>query len=710
MQSTLSNFAHCTFIVAAIGSSMTIYASNTATSDGTGQIEEITVTADFRPNDLQSIPASITVMTEEVITSRNAQHLEEMITLAPNVNFSSGSSRARFFQIRGIGERSQFKEPVNPSVGMMIDDIDFTGIGTAATLFDVEQVEVLRGPQGTRYGANALGGLINIQTKAPTNELAVNVETTEASYNTLSHGLAVSGPLVNDVLSGRIAIHHYLSDGFIENTYLDRDDTNNRDEITAHARLRLLATDRLRFDFSLLHANIDNGYDAFSLDNNRKTLSDEPGRDTQKTDAFAVNSQWQANDALKLEAIATYADSELEYSYDEDWTYVGIAPDWEYSSFDQYLRDRKNYSLELRLLSDEAGRLFNETTDWAIGIYHLAKKESLVRNYTYNTDPFESQYDTTNTALFAQIDSRLTDRLKLVIGFRTEQWNAEYEDSQALIIDTDDTLYGGKIGLDYQLTDNQMIYGSISRGYKAGGVNTDARLDDELRDFDTEYSWNTEAGIKSRWLDNTLLSRIALFYAQRKDQQVKGSFMQPKDENSPEGPFDFIDHVNNAAKGKNYGLEAELNWLPTQQLELFANLGLLRAKFDEYVTPDTEWAAGQDMSGRDQAHAPRYQFAIGGQYNFTNEWYSRIEIEGKDKFYFSDRHDEESEAYELLNAKIGFQHQNWHISIWGRNLTDEDYATRGFGFANDPRDEYTTNGYIQLGEPRMIGLTVNWNL
>ncbi len=672
-------------------------------------IEEVTVTSDFRPSQLQTIPASLTVMTEEVIQARAAQHIEDIINLAPNVNYASGSSRARYFQIRGIGERSQFAQPINPSVGFLIDEIDFSGIGTAATMFDVAQVEVLRGPQGTRYGANALAGLINVRTKAPTEAFDASVEATAADYDTYSLAAALSGPLVKDTLLGRIALQRYESDGFIDNTYLNRDDTNNRDEDTVRAKLRWLASEDVTVDITALYVDIDNGYDAFSLDNDRKTRSDEPGQDTQRTAALGVELDWSVSDAMRLEALASYAESDLEYNYDEDWTYVGFTddicqPDWsfcEYSSTDSYDRDRDNYTVELRLLSDEAGKILNGSTDWVVGIYHTAKDEDLFRESTYN-GILNSEYETENIAVYGQLDIALSDKLTLITGLRFEQWEADYADSTGLVVDTDEDLWGGKIALDYQMNDQHLVYGSFSRGYKAGGVNTDGSLPDDERSFDTEFLWNLEGGIKSLWLDNTLSSRIAVFYAQREDQQVKGSFEIPRD---PGPGSDFVDYIDNAGEGENYGVEAELDWQFSEQLQLFANVGILETEIDEYTTPD-----GEDKSGRDQAHAPNYQFAIGGEYALNQNWYIRGEVEGKDKFYFSDRHDEQSDTYELLNARIGYRADNWSVALWGRNLLDEDYQNRGFGFANDPRDNYDSGGYYQLGEPRMVGATLNWNL
>ena len=131
------------------------------------QIDEIIVYGELRESQIENLPSSVTVLDETLIEARNASHLEELLAASANVNLASGASRARFFQIRGVGERGQFIEPLNPSVGLLIDGVDFSGIGGVATLFDVEQVEVFRGPQGTLYGANALAGLISVRSRSP---------------------------------------------------------------------------------------------------------------------------------------------------------------------------------------------------------------------------------------------------------------------------------------------------------------------------------------------------------------------------------------------------------------------------------------------------------------------------------------------------------------------------------------------------------------
>ena len=154
----------------------------------TDEIEEIVVTADAWRRPINEFPVSVTVIPDDVIEKRNAQHLEELFGMVPNLNYSGGSSRARFFQIRGVGDLEQFDAPLNSSVGVILDDVDFSGAATISTLFDVEQVEVLRGPQGTRYGANALAGLIKINTKDPTEEFEASLKVEGGELRQLQRG------------------------------------------------------------------------------------------------------------------------------------------------------------------------------------------------------------------------------------------------------------------------------------------------------------------------------------------------------------------------------------------------------------------------------------------------------------------------------------------------------------------------------------------
>jgi outer membrane receptor protein involved in Fe transport len=671
------------------------------------ELQPVTVTADFRPTTLDESTASVSVISSESIQKRGATHIEEVLNQASNVNISSGASRAHYFQIRGIGERSQFKAPINPSVGLYIDGMDFSRSGASATMFDISQVEVIKGPQGTRYGANALAGIINLTSNEPTKESKAHIEGTVGEYGTKSFGVAAGGTLVKDRLLGRASIFKNSSDGYMENSFLNKDDTNGIDELTARGHLKWLVNDNLTLNLKYLHLDIDNGYDAFTLDNTRVSKADEPGRDTQKTDAFSLSAEFDINSKMRVEAVASYSDSELEYSYDEDWSYEGEFSDdlYPYKSFDQYLRDRKNSTVELRVLSNEDGRIFNDSTSWVAGIYYNDKSEDLTRKYTYLDNDFTSSYDTTSSAIYTQLDTMINEKLVLISGLRVELWDAKYRDSDKVSIDTDETLYGGKIGLEYALNENHLTHLTLSRGYKAGGVNTDGTLPKNLLDFDTEYLWNLEAGINSSLLNDTLQTRVTAFYAQRRDQQVNSSIVTTRDD----GSTDFTGYMDNAAKGKNYGLEIEGSYSVTDKLHLSTSIGLLKAEYDEYKDPES-LDGGLDLEGREQAHAPSYTYSVSGDYKILPNLTAGVSVEGKDSFYLSDRHNAKTKSYTLLNADIEYKKGNYSVRLWGRNLGDKDYIVRGFGsFGNNPAKGYATETYTQKGEPRVVGLTLAYD-
>ncbi len=682
-------------------------------------LQEVVVTATFRELDILTVPASLTVLDQQLIAERGAEHLQDILNAAPNVNFASGASRGRYLQIRGIGERSQFVDPVNPSVGLLIDDIDVSGMGNAATLFDVRQVEILRGPQGTRFGANALAGMVNIRSNDPTEEFEARVSSGYGNYDSWNIGTVVSGPLAEGLL-GRLAVQQKRSDGYIDNDFLDRDNTNNIDEQSTRGKLRWLASDDLSIDLTGFYVDIDNGYDAFSLDNTRHTLSDQPGHDRQETAAFALASTWTGHQAFTLKTIVSWSDSNLEYGYDEDWSYNGLCAGtpcdgWEYSSTDNYRRDREASRFEMRFTSSEAGQLAGHT-DWVAGVYYDQKDEDLTREFfdwvLNSPAEFDSRYETENLALYGQLSRPLSERLTLTVGGRWERFEADYKDNRAVKASPDEDLWGGQISLEYSLDHNILVYGLVSRGYKAGGVNGEAvgraasngfapsviAFLNERLEFDTETLLNYEIGLKGSYLDDSLQLRVAAFFMDRDDIQLKGWYN--------EGPT-FVGYTDNAASGENLGLEFEALWQLSSRLQLFANLAWLDTEIDNFIVNVDDTLV--DKSGREQAHAPNYQFNIGGRYDFGDGFYARLEAEGKDSFYFSDSHDQQSDSYELFNASFGYQSLHWDITLWARNLTDEDYATRGFYFGNDPRKFYADEEYVQYGEPRVVGANATYH-
>jgi outer membrane receptor protein involved in Fe transport len=189
-----------------------------------GPLEEVVV-SEFRQSSTLDLDASITVLNRETIASATLQHFEELISLVPNMNFSGDGSRARYFQMRGIGELEQYEGAPNPSVGFIVDDIDLSGVGGISSVFDLQQVEVLRGPQATRFGASALAGMVYVQSADPTGDFELNAEVLGGNDDTFGVGASVAGRLA-DHLGGRFSVHHYQGNGFYDNVSLDVDDSN----------------------------------------------------------------------------------------------------------------------------------------------------------------------------------------------------------------------------------------------------------------------------------------------------------------------------------------------------------------------------------------------------------------------------------------------------------------------------------------------------
>lgn len=674
-------------------------------ADDVVPLDEIVVTADFRERPSAALPSSVTVLDEGFINETAVQHFEELINVVPNLNWSGDGHRPRYFQIRGVGELEQYQGAPNPSIGFIIDDIDFSGIGTVATIFDIESVEVLRGSQGSRYGANALGGLIYIRSRAPTETRDGRVEVTVGGDDALSLGAAAGGPLNDrETLLFRISGQRYRSNGFRYNAYLDRDDTNRRDETSARLRLRWQPRESLELNLAALYGNIEDGYDAFALDNGYQTLSDHPGVDTQESGGASLRLDWDGMDRATLAWISAVATSDIEVNFDADW---GNPDSWapvtyDYVSLNQ--RERRTLSQELRLASNDGGQILSGTTAWLVGVYWQRMDEDLLTvNLGEYYDPFydyadsvddalASEYSANNLALFGQLDIALGDSTRLGAGLRIEKRTTDYVDTTALQADPGETMWGGELSLTHEHNENLTSFVTLSKGYKAGGFNL-GLVPPEDREFGEENLWTLEAGVKSVLLDDRLSLNAAAFASRRIDQQVRTSTQL-----IPGDPASFIFYTDNAARGESWGLEMESRWYATDAWEVYASVGLLRATFDAFITPSA------DLSGRDQAHAPHYTLAAGTIWRSASGPFARIDVTAVDRYYFDVSHDQQSHPYQLLNASVGYQAESWSLQLWGRNLLDEAYAVRGFYFGNEPPD-FPDTLYIRLGDPRQVGIT-----
>ncbi|SHG02996.1 Outer membrane receptor proteins, mostly Fe transport [Marisediminitalea aggregata] len=667
-----------------------------AAAEPESDIERVTVYGDFYQQTLSQLSASASVIDDTRVLSRQADHLDGLLRVAPNVNFSAGASRGRFVQIRGIGERSQFAEPINPSVALMVDDFDFSGLGASGILFDTQQVEVFRGPQATVFGTGALAGAVLIKSNdadaTDNNFVSARVATKDSYRVELANSVAVS-----DDLAVRAAVYHNRSDGFVKNAHLNREDTNNIDESAVKLAAKWQIDTATTLNLAYRWYDIDNGYDAFSLDNDNITQSDEPGFDRQQTHAVSANmaTKLQAGELL---LIVTHASHNIGYGYDEDWTYTGFHP-WGYTSTDHYYREVDTNTAEIRFVGSEAVSLFNDTTRWVVGARLEGTEEDLLREYTYADGDFASQYKPVTIAFYGQLDSQLADNLSLSFGLRAENYNFSYADNEGLAREHDETMLGGKLALNYLMGD-QLWYASISRGFKGAGINPDQNVQEVNRFFDAEYNWNYEIGVKAPLADSVNL-RAAVFVMKREDTQVSDFDLQYREDNSAE----FFSIITNADLGTNQGAEVELSWQANDRWSLNASVGYLDAYFENYTRVDDSFIAKQTL-----AQSPSVTANAFSQYSFTDSLTWNLEVDYTASYRFSDGHDVKSPAATLVHTQLVWQQNDLETTLWVNNLFDETYYTRGFGgFSNDPRDYYEfEEPYYQFGNGRQVGVTVRY--
>jgi iron complex outermembrane recepter protein len=678
-------------------------------------LEEVIVTATFREQSLVDVPSSTTVLTADTLQAAGQQHMEDVLGLVPNLNWAAGTSRPRYFQLRGIGELDQYQGAPNPSVGFLVDDIDFSGLGGLATLFDVDQIEVLRGPQGSLYGANALAGLIKVKTQDPRPELELGGEATIADYGTESLGAVIGGPLGagGGDNAFRLVAQRYRSDGFRYNDFVHRNDTNGYDELTTRGKMRVGSGD-WRLDISGLYVDQDNGYDAWSIDNSRITHSDYLGRDAQRSKALAANLRYDGWSSLSLESISTYSAVDMAYSFDDDWgnnqywlETTGYSP---YNYYSDITRRRTTRSQEFRLASTEtthrAGRW-----GWVAGVYLHSLREfnsdvEFAQDVSYDpvgsASQLNSNYAATNTSAYTQIEHDYTDATTVTAGLRFERRNAAYQDDETPHTADRENMMGGSLSWVHRFASNHAAHVELARGYKAGGVNIGAEVPADHRTFDAEYLWDIEVGDRGTWLDGRVSADVSAFYMARRNMQVSSSMQDPGN------PAKFIFITGNAARGENYGAELSATYRLAPQWTMFATSSLLQTRFIDYQYVDQYSGELHVLNGRAQAHAPSYQFSLGTEWHHPAGWVARVDVTGKGSFYFETSSNESSSAYQLVNVKFGLEQRRWAAYAWVRNLFDTSYATRGFYFGNEPPD-FNAKRYVQNGDPRQLGVSATFN-
>ena len=434
--------------------------------------------------------------------------------------------------------------------------------------------------------------------------------------------------------------------------------------------------------------------------------------DSQDSNAFGINLEF-INQFNSLKVLYSETDTDVVFSYDADWGNAHSHFPYVYDYFSETLRKRETSNFELRLLSNESGPTFADQIQWIVGISFYEIDESNNRRDDgaygdpndgfetfYSESFFSSDYSSESKSVFGNLDYIMSENLKLSLGFRWEDWQADYLDSNNELFTPDDSMNGGKISLINSLENDLKYYVSVAKGYKQGGFNLGTGVSSsslvQAISYSPEYLTNYEFGINKYFISSKTFFDLVIFYSDRRDQQVLSSTQV-----DPQDPNTFLFLTKNAAEGLNYGAEISLDSEISDTVNMFLNLGILETEIRKYQSRP-------DLEGREQAHAPNYSFSAGLSWEISNNLEFLLDINGKSDFYYSDSHNNSSDDYILTNMNLIYKKENINLNFWVRNVFDKYYSLRGFYFGNEP-PSFEDTLYERHGDPRNYGVTFRYD-
>ncbi|MCP4116932.1 MAG: TonB-dependent receptor [Desulfobacteraceae bacterium] len=667
------------------------------------RLESVIVTADKREQNIQEVPASISSFSEMDIDDADVKEVPRIIDRVPNLSLSSQNQGVTYVNSRGLSPSMLNRK--NPFV-LYMDGVPSSDITCFNADFNnVERVEVLRGPQGTLYGKNAMGGVLNVITKAPSNEVSGKIGMEIGENETYGIKGFINSPLKRDKLFLGLSGSHFQTRGFMKNDDPEEEYYDDRDIYKIRGKLRWLPSDRLEVVFSS-GADVRKGGDGPMIGTSELTYHAlKNPTDRVNTDAYDTALRMHCRlDAFDIYSISTLArtseDYYVDYSYGSTRALHGIVDS-----------DTTNFSQEFRIHSPDT----REGLSWIGGIYYeYFKKDDNELAMEYNTSPmlgynyksnWPTRSDSNTVAVFGQTTFPLIGKLNLTFGLRYEKVFKEMEYKRlttrldngapvppmpgvpsraAYSIDSDWDALTPKVVLDYRFNSNLMTYASVAQGYLEGGFNN--CIDDPSKTkFDEQTSINYEVGVKSSWLDNRFICNAAVFYMDIDDMQVG------------EYPAMGVFVASNAGKAHSCGVEIETRFRPVKGFDLYGSFGLIRGEYDEYMG-----FGNTDYAGNKLKATPEYTINVGAQYRHRTGVFARADVFGYGETWFNESNSDESRqgSYGIVNAKVGYETEHWDCYLYGDNLFDKEYFDSIF-------TSMIRNSYM-VGEPRKIGVNISY--
>jgi iron complex outermembrane receptor protein len=663
-------------------------------------LEEIVVTAEKREENLQNVPIAVTAMTGDTLTATGISNVEDLQFFVPGVSITNDSMA--IINIRGIGT-SAFGVATDPSTTVHYDGVYIARPTTSyQDMFDVERIEVLRGPQGVLFGRNSAGGTLNTISKMPSRELTGTLGVTIGNYDKRTFSGTVSGPL-SESTRARLTLVKNDRAGIYRDVVTDRR-YQNEDNFAGRLTVAIEPADNLEI---VLRADgskdRETGYPAIrgsyppAFAQAGATIPE--GRDEVAFDAvprYDVDA-WGLSSTINydagpvaLKSITAYRSSKVAQVLDVDATDLFLRKI-------EFFERSKTFTQELQLLSDNASAL-----RWILGVFYLNEKGSdEIRILEPGRALAIPESNTTNAfAVFGQATYEIAARTRLTAGIRYSYEKKDFAyrvllngiQADAAQPSQSWTAWTPKIGIDHDLTEDIMAYASATRGFKSGGF----QLGDG-KPFLPEYLWSYEIGLKSTLFDRRVRANLSAFYYNYNNLQV----------------VQYINGVastTNAGKATIKGVELEVMAKPTERFSLTSTLAWLDARYDVYFDQ------GTSLNGNRLPNAPKWNITFGGEYSLPlgtiGDLVLRADLAWRDATFFKPNNDPRYAGGNttLVNARIAWQpdDKQWEVALYGRNLTNERYAsykavgTDATGVSNPdlPLTVY--------GEPRQYGVQLRY--
>lgn len=692
------------------------------------QLEEITVTATRRIADIQDVPISISAYSGDFIAESGIDTLQDLSLYAPNFSFATSSqpTNARLI-IRGIG--SVGNNAIEPAVGVFIDGVYYPRPGALlGNLFDMQAVEVLRGPQGTLFGRNTAAGALNLRSNDPGTERTGHLQLAAGNYDAISVEGVVSAPLAETV-AGRIAVRYSDRDGYGYNSF-SNEEIGERDDLGLRGKLVFDISDRTSAKFTIDYNEINSGGNVVEIDPAsgspvfEGTLNALFGSGAQTADGFDYVVNQDHQDSLLDEQWGISADISHDVGA-ATFRSITALREWQASTRESALRipadvlpritdyDTRTISQEFQWLSPQG-----EAVEYIAGLFFYDEQYDIDQAFDAGADtcipvvfalagagaagacaaaPQDPavasvfRQSLSSYAVFAQSTFNLSERLTLTVGGRytTESKDGSFE--QLLLnpvigglfraaesepaLSADDDAFTWLVNASFFPSDAVMLFATASTGFKGGGFNSEgaaAALGSAARTFDAETSQNFEAGFKSELLNGRMTANVTLYLTELDDFQDRS--------------FDGLSFITrNAGSRTQSGFEADLHYRPVDSLLIIAGASYLDAEFDSFsaASPLPGDTVPQDLSGRRPNFSPEWQGSLVADWNrpiagTSLDWGLRAEWQysGEQLLGSNTNLNPQAlqDAYSLFNLRIAFGSEQWRLSLYGRNLADETYC------------------------------------